>query len=147
MKAGITFSLFNNMQHTHLLFFFCCCVFLFFFVLGKHFFLSGFIVFYKMPPDHNQENQPFYPQCCWTLIFKPRSLDLLSKVEQTALESAADWFQDPLADAKIHGCSSPFCNMAVQSALCPCGSTCRILHPSPILPTRNTGGQLQFPRR
>lgn len=143
MKAGITFSLLNNMQQTNLLFFCCCCVFLlFFFVLGKRFFLSSFIVFYKMHPAPNYENQPFYPQCCWTLILKPRSLDLLSKVEQTALESAGDWFQDPLADAKIHGCSSPFYNVVVQSALCTRGSAPRILHPSPILPTRNTGGQL-----
>lgn len=27
---------------------------------------------------------PFYPRCCWTLILKPRSLDLLSEVEQSA---------------------------------------------------------------
>lgn len=118
------------------------CFFVVFFVLGKRFFLSSFIVFYKMHPAPNYENQPFYPQCCWTLILKPRSLDLLSKVEQTALESAGDWFQDPLADAKIHGCSSPFYNVVVQSALCTRGSAPRILHPSPILPTRNTGGQL-----
>ncbi|XP_073652772.1 period circadian protein homolog 3 isoform X11 [Tursiops truncatus] len=85
---------------------------------------------------------PAEAACCWTLILKPRSLDLLSKVEQTALESAGDRFQDPLADAKIHGCSSPFCNVVVQSALCTRGSAPRILHPSPTLPTRSTGGRL-----